>query len=177
MELQNSKDGMEGLSNLVVSTPKRLFCTSLVSGYNFGIFCGTSRLDKRREMSDRFGPRIIKIPNLRDFAEQVRQMLGAQRVYANHVRYNDLKMFRVKTVRSFNVGNQNAPNGNFDPQMINDSLFDFLYERSFLSSLFMKPTRFSIEQELRLVFEMPKDVPDVLRISNQGLLKHVEVIQ
>src|SRR5262245_32765981 len=40
-------------------------------------------------------------------------------------------------------------------QMINDSMFEFLYKRSFLPSLYVKPTRFSVEQELRLVFEMP----------------------
>ena len=41
----------------------------------------------------------------------------------------------------------------------------------------MKPTRFSIENELRFVFEMAKDVPHVLRITDKGLLRHIEIIQ
>jgi hypothetical protein len=69
------------------------------------------------------------------------------------------------------------PPGNFDPDLIDDATFDLLYDNSFLPSLFVKPTRFSIEEELRLVFEMPKDVPDVLRTTNKGLLRHIEIIQ
>ena len=103
--------------------------------------------------------------------------MGAKRFFFNHVIYNDLKLFYVETLKSFTPSKANAPNDNFDPQCINDSIFDLLYDSSFLSSLFMKPKRFSIEQELRLVFEMPKDVPDVLRINDRGLVRHIEVVQ
>jgi hypothetical protein len=79
IEQQNSKDPMEGLSNLIVSTPNRIISTSLVSEYNYHIFCGSSRVDNRDQMSDRFGPKIIKIANLRKFAEEVKAILGARR--------------------------------------------------------------------------------------------------
>jgi hypothetical protein len=55
---------MEGLSNSIVSTPNRIISTSLVSEYNYHIFCGSSRVDNRDQMSDRFGPKIIKLANL-----------------------------------------------------------------------------------------------------------------
>jgi hypothetical protein len=177
IEKQNSKDGMEGLTNLTIATPRRLIGTSLVSGYNSAILCGTSRLDKRAHMLDRFGGRIIKISNLRGFSEHVRASLGARRAYFNNVTYNDLKLFRVKTLKPFEVLKKEAPNDNFDPKDIDERIFTFLYKSSFLSSLFVKPTRFSIEQELRLVFELSKDIPDVLRITNEGLAKYIEVIQ
>jgi hypothetical protein len=177
IEAQNSKDAMEGLSNIAIKTPKHLIGVSLASGYNFGIFCGTSSLEKRREKSDRFGSRIIKIANLRQFAEDVQASLGAKKYYFNKVSYNDLKLFRANTLKSFDLSRPNAPNNNFDPGVIDKAAFDLLYDTSFLSSLFMKPTRFSVEQELRLVFEMPKDVPDVIRLQNPELAKHIEIVQ
>jgi hypothetical protein len=164
---------MEGLCNIAVKTPNHLFGMSLASGYNFGIFCGTSTLNRRDEMTKTFGPRIIKIVHLREFAEEAKQLLNAQRFYFNLVVYNDLKMFRTNTLKSIRLSRDELP-GNFDPNLIDDRVFDLLYDKSFLPSLFMKPTRFSMEEELRLVFEMPQDVPDVLRITDASLLKHGE---
>jgi hypothetical protein len=60
--------------------------------------------------------------------------------------------------------------------MITDSEFEFLYENSLLPSLYVKPTRFSVEQELRLDFEMPNDVPLTTRITNKGLVRHIETV-
>jgi hypothetical protein len=178
IEQQNSKDSMEGLSNIAIKTRKHLFGMSLASGYNFGIFCGTSNLSKRSEMSERFGPRIIKIANLTNFAKEVRSLLGAKRYYFNNVIYNDLKMFRIKTMNSISLSRTEPP-GNFDPDLVDDVVFDLLYDNSFLPSLFMKPTRFSIEDELRLVFEMPKDIPPphVIRKMDKAPLKHIEIIR
>ena len=175
IENQNSKDAMEGLSNLAIKTPKHLFGMSLASGYNFGIFCGTPNLDRRREMSQRFGPRIIKIADLRQFAEEAQSLLGAKRFYFNRVVYNDLKMFRIKTLKSLYLSKANSTD--FDPQLIDDAIFDLLYDNSFLPGLFMKPTRFSVENELRLVFEMPGDVPPphVIRKTDKALLKYIEI--
>jgi hypothetical protein len=167
IEQQNSKDSMEGLCNIAIKTRKRLFGMSLASGYNFGIFCGTSTLNRRDEMTERFGPRIIKIVHLREFAEEAKQLLNAQRFYFNLVVYDDLKMFRTKTLKSIRLSR--------DGPLIDDRVFDLLYDKSFLPSLFMKPTRFSMEEELRLVFEMPQDVPDVLR-TDGSLLEHIEIV-
>ena len=178
IEQQNSKDSMEGLSNLAIKTPRHLFGMSLASGYNFALFCGTSTLSRREQMSARFGPRIIRIANLQLFAQAVQSLLGAKKFYFNKVVYNDLKMFRIKTLKTVRLSRTEPP-GNFDPQLIDEAIFDLLYGNSFLPSLFMKPTRFSIEEELRLVFETPEDVPPphVLIMKEKALLKHVEIIQ
>jgi hypothetical protein len=177
IEQQNSKDSLEGLSNIAVTTRNHLFAVSLASGYNFGILCGTATLNRRTEMSQLFGTHIIKIRNLKSFAEDVKSLFGAKRYYFNRDIYNDLKMFRMKTLKSIRLSRTEPP-GNFDPDLIGDNVFDLLYEGSFLPSLFIKPTRFSIEEELRLVFEMPTDVPPphVLRKTDEAILKHIEVI-
>jgi len=131
----------------------------------------------RDEMSKRFGPHIIRIKNLRAFAEEVQAILGARRFYFNHVSYNDLKMFRTRTLQTLRLSQVDPPE-NFDPNLVTDTVFDLLYKNSFLPSLFMKPTRFLMENELRLVFEMPADVPapHVLRLVNPSLVKHIEFI-
>jgi hypothetical protein len=168
---------MEGLSNIVFQSPKHVWAMSLASGYNFGVFCGTSSLTMRGEMSKQFGPHIIRIKNLRAFAEEVQVLLGARRFYFNHVSYNDLKMFRTKTLQTLRLSRDDPP-GNFDANLVTDAVFELLHKNSFLPSLFMKPTRFSKENELRLVFEMPVDIsaPHVLRMVNPNLVKHIEFI-
>jgi len=42
IEDQNSKDGREGQASLVIATPEFEIFVSLVAGYNFAIFSGTS---------------------------------------------------------------------------------------------------------------------------------------
>ena len=79
--------------------------------------------------------------------------------------------------KSLDLVKTDTPNDNFDPQVFDDAMFDFLYGSTFIPSLFMKPTRFSAEQELRLTFEMSKDVPDILKITDKNLLKYIEIIQ
>ncbi|MBR0695566.1 hypothetical protein [Bradyrhizobium lablabi] len=177
IEQQNSKDAMEGLANIAFQAPGNVFGLSLASGYNFGIFCGAQNLDRCAEMSERFGPRIIRIANLQSFAEEIKILFGANRFYYGHVIYNDLKLLRAKTLKTIRLSQE--PSTNFDPALINDALFDLLYKTSFHPSLFMKPTRFAIEDELRLVFEMPVDVPPpyVLRKANVDLMKHIDIIR
>ena len=89
--------------------------------------------------------------------------------------YSDLKLLRIKTLHRFNVAASNA-NKDFDSCIIDDKLFDFLYDNSFLPSLFMKPLRFADESELRIVFELPNDVPGHVRISDKRLLEQIEIV-
>jgi hypothetical protein len=177
IENQSSRDRMEGLANIIFHGPKHDWAMSLASGYNFGMLCGTSSLNARDHLSGQFGAQIIKIANLRAFAEEVKVRLGAKRYYLNHVSYNDLKLFRTRTLNRIKLSHNNAP-GNSAPDLVTDAFFNLFYERSFFASLFMKPTRFAAENELRLVFEMPTDIapPGVLRLADPTLLKHIEFL-
>ena len=116
----------EGLCNLVISTRTRLVGASVVSGYNYFILCGSSSLDNRIQMSDRFGAKIIKISDVKGFAEEVRSILGARRYFLGQLLYDDLNIFQLKTLKSWTAG-ENVPN----PQAINDSIFDLLYGAAF----------------------------------------------
>jgi hypothetical protein len=119
----------------------------------------------------------MRITKLRYFAEAVQDQIGAKLFYFNHVIYNDLKLFRHPTLKSIPLARPGAPNDKFDPSLINERIFDLLYDSSFLPSLFMKPTRFSGEQELRLVFESDRDLREPIRITKKGLLKFVDFVK
>jgi len=80
-----------------------------------------------------------------------------------------LTYFELRRLKSWKVKDELT-------QMINDSIFDLLYKRGFLPSLYVKPTRFFAEQELRLVFEMSSDVPLTTRITNERLVRHIETV-
>jgi hypothetical protein len=167
IERQESRDKMEGLTNLLISTQKNIIGTALVSGYNFAIFCGATGLEKRDQMTTQFGDRIIRISNLKKFCQCAMQSLGGLRVRTGIVSYNDLKLFRTKTLKSLK---------NIEPNKIDNRTFDYLCKTAMLPSLFMKPTRFSNEQELRLAFELPKDLPAYVRIENSELAALIEEV-
>jgi hypothetical protein len=175
IENQNAKDGREGLASLVITTPEVQIVAALVSGYNFGIFCGTAGLENKELMSAKFGRNIIRIKSARRFADSVAQIIGAKRYHFNRVAYDDLKLFKTKTLNRFNFA-RNKLSTDFEPAAIDDKLFKFLCDRSFLPSLFMKPRRFQDESEIRIAFELSKDIPGCVRITDQGLLQHLGII-
>jgi hypothetical protein len=175
IENQNAKDGREGLASLVITTPEVQIFAALVSGYNFGIFCGTAQLEYKELMSAKFGRNILRIKSVRRFADSVAHIIRARRHYFNRVAYDDLKLFRTKTLNRFNFA-QNNRGTDFDPAIIDDKLFRFLCDKSFFASLFMKPLRFVNESELRIAFELSEDVPGCVRITDKSLLQHIEII-
>src|SRR5262245_14851826 len=67
IEKPSSKDDREGFCNLVISTRARVIGASVVAGYNDYLLCGSSSLDNRTQMSNRFGPNIIKISDVKGF--------------------------------------------------------------------------------------------------------------
>jgi hypothetical protein len=178
VEDQNIKDHMEGLSNLIVDARTQVLA-SLVSGHNFGIFCGTTDVGDYELMSKRFGPRLIRIPSLRRFAEAAQHIFGAQRYLFHPIIYSDLKLFRIRTLKRIELrqGWGMTADNRFDVDAINDRLFSLLYHKSILPSIFMKPTRFDPESEFRLALEFPKDLPTFRRESDEELRRCIEVIK
>jgi hypothetical protein len=166
-ENQKIQDKLEGYSNIVINSNQRQLNITLTSGFNFYIFCGTICSNVNNQMSSKFGQKIIEIPNILAFAKAVQKSIGAIRFYINRVQYADLKIFNIND-NSFDVEAATSPD-------INENVFNRLYNYSFLPSLFVKPSGFSPEKEIRIVFEMPRDTKKIIRISNKGLLHYIKI--
>jgi hypothetical protein len=167
-ENQNIKDRMEGYSHLVINSTHRQFLTTLISGFNFYILCGTINPTMDIEMTNKYGQRLIKILNLNSFAKAIQKSIGATRYYYNIIQYSDTNIFKITN----NLIDLETVSSD-----LNEDIFDFYYKYSFLPSLFIKPAKFSPDKEVRLVFEMPKDTKKLIRLSNKGLLNYIEIVK
>jgi len=161
-----SQDDFEGFSMLVISTLKNQVITSVLSGFNYYILSGTTSISNSHPT--KFGRSIYKIENLHNFARSVQKAIGARRYYFNKISYSDLKLFSVNSSIENAEWIKNAD--------LSEEMFDFMYQNSFMPSLFCKPNRFQDEDEIRLVFEMPADCKKFLRITNLGLLDNLVIL-
>jgi len=66
--------------------------------------------------------------------------------------------------------------GDFEPAIFDD-LFEEIEQNLFLPTLFIKPEGFKSENEIRIVFEMNKDLKKPKVINNKGLLDYIKVIK
>lgn len=168
------QDAHEGFTNLFIDYKNKQLMVTLFSGYNFAIFCGTSNFNsinnKLENMNDKFGDIILKIKNPLFFANEIRKIIGAKYFYCYEVKYSTRKVF------SINMGNVYLDLMIKDKYKITPNLFDLFYNNSFFPSLFIKPVFFSEEKEIRIAFEMPKDINEPIDIESKELLKHIEII-
>lgn len=174
VENDKIKDEYEGFTNLFIDYKNRQIMVSLFSGYNFAIFCGTSNFDsisnKFKTMNNKFGDVILKINNIESFANLIKEIIGAKSYYCYEVKYSTKKVFSIDYNDTY-----------FNPAMkdkfeITPNLFDLFYNNSFFPSLFIKPEFFNDEKEIRIAFEMPKDVNGTIDIESKELLKYIEFI-
>ncbi len=173
-EVENNKikDEYEGFTNLFIDYKNRQLMVTLFSGYNFAIFCGTSNFNsstnKSDTMNNKFGNVILKIKDIESFANSVKEIIGAKTYYCYEVKYSTRKVFSIDNSTTF-----------FNPMMKDKfenthNLFDLFYNNSFFPSLFIKPEFFTNEKEIRIAFEMPRDVNGTIDIENKELLKYIE---
>uniref|UniRef100_UPI00404A050C hypothetical protein n=1 Tax=Gelidibacter sp. TaxID=2018083 RepID=UPI00404A050C len=168
IERDESRDEKEGFSNIILNSNNRQILASVISGFNSYIFCGTYDLNLSETMSKNFGGYILKIKNIKTFADKIKKAIGAVNWQIEKVTYTDYKAFQA-TIDSINIEGV-GPN-------LSDELFDILHKLSEHPSLFSKPTRFIPEQELRLVFTMSQRVKKRLNFDNLGLLDHIDIIK
>jgi hypothetical protein len=169
IEATGSKDEMEGRTNLILRTKRQQHLWPMVAGYNFAIFCGTTQSTHTDLMRASFGDNLIRIPSAKRFAEIAVRVLGAKRYYLHRVIYRDRKIFRcAKTLRNLKISESDG--------WINDLLFEFLYESGTMPSLFIKPTRFQSQQEIRLAFEMGEDLPKFREVRSADLAECIEEV-
>lgn len=168
IERQESRDYKEGFSNLIINSGDRQILTSVISGFDKYILCGTHDSENVEYMSAKYGGYIMVIKNIKSFAEKVKTAIGAESWYVNEINYTDYKAYSVNA--SISDINGVSPD-------LSDELFNILYEISGKPSVYAKPTRFKDEKELRLSFTMPRDVKTRLNFDDIGLLTEVKIIK
>jgi hypothetical protein len=165
-DLKNNLTLAEGME---MATAPKAVSRDKLTNYNFAIFCGTAQAMSTDLMRGRFGNRLVKIHSAKRFAEIARELLGAKKYHLHKVIYRNRKMHRSdKTLRNFKIS---ASDG-----LMNEPLFGALYESGFLPSLFIKPVRFQVEQEIRIAFELNEDIPNFISKRNADLAKCIEVV-
>jgi hypothetical protein len=143
IEKDESRDEKEGFSNLIINSGNRQILTSVISGFNRYILCGTSNLEQQKHMSKNFGGYVMKIKDIKSFAEKVKNEIGAKDWQVRKVWYTDYKAYMTDRLIEDLSG--------VGPDL-SDELFELLYQISETPSVFCKPMRFSPEQEVRLAF-------------------------
>jgi len=168
IEKAESRDEKEGFSNLIIKSGNRQILTSVISGFDKYILCGTYNLQQMKMMSKKFGGYIMKINNLNAFSEKVKNTIGALNWQVRKVTYSDYKAYMAE--KQINDLKGVSPD-------LSVELFQLLYQFSESPSVFCKPMRYSPEREVRLVYSMETDVKDTLNFENTDLLDHIEILK
>ncbi len=164
-QISNKKDLQELFGNLdfVFDDTKNYHGTF----YKY-ILCGTPNIEQQEKLAKKFGGYVMKINNIGSFAEKVKKAVGAEYWQLRKVNYTDYKAFNTEV--------HLADLDGVSPDL-SDELFNILIKISENPSIFSKPVGFIDEQELRLVFSMPRDVKRLLNFDNLGLLEEIEIIK
>lgn len=168
IENNNIRDEKEGFSNLLIRSNNRHIFTSVISGYNHYIFCGTDSFNETTVLTERFGDVCVRIKNVKSFAEKIKKSIGAKSWQIKKVTYSDFKAYStIQEIKNLNGINPD----------LSDEFFKYLIDFSFLPSVYCKPLRFSDESEIRITFDMGRNVKKKLHFDNLGLLEYFEVIK
>jgi len=168
-EIENKKirDEKEGFCNLIIHSANREILTSVISGFNHYVFCGTYKVDESNYMSSNFGNTVIRIKNIKAFADKIQETIGAKKWTLKKVNYTDYKAYLI---------NQEIKDLSGVGPDLSEELFQYLLMYTEFPSIFSKPVLFQPENELRLSFEMNTNVKKEHDFNNMELLDEIEVI-
>lgn len=166
-ENRKIKDSEEGCTTLYIKTNNRELNLSVMSGFNYYIFCGTTNFRQDKLLCDRFGEYLLKI-NINSFAKAVKKAIGAKNYFIENVKYSSAKFHSITREVDYNE---------IQTGQISSELFDIIQNESLIPSIFGKPVYYEDENEVRLIFEMSKDCKKPMRIKNLGLLDFIEIVK
>jgi hypothetical protein len=165
IENKKQRDEFEGHSFLNLNINNHIVSSICSSGFNYLIFCGTKKKNSI-ELKEQFGNKELYFPNPKQFAETISKTINARSYFIQNVEYNTLKLYINKDKIINSKINLN--------QILSAEYFEILKEHLLYPSLYVKPGTFKNENEVRIVFEMPKDQFKPYRFENKELLKHIK---
>lgn len=160
------RDEFEGFSFLNLNINNHIVSQVCNAGFNYLILCGTQSKNSSN-LKEQFGEQELFFPDVKSFAEDVSKEINAIRYFIQKIEYNTLKSY-------YNPKVYLNPMINVTDNILTPKYFDILYENLIYPSLFVKPEAFKDENEVRIIFEMPKDYNKPYKFKNKSLLKHIE---
>ena len=168
IEKEESRDAIEGYCNLTIISKNREISTSVISGYNHYMLCGTTNLEQVEYMTKRFGGFVMEVRNLNSFARKVKTCIGAEKWDIQDIRYDDYNLLKIeKEIKDIN---------GFGAEL-SEEAFSLIKDYSLYQSLFVKPRCFKSENEVRIAFKVKRVVKDIMSFQNIGLLNEVRFIK
>lgn len=176
----NIADHREGRSMFHLFHHNDELSMQLTAGFNCAIFCGTRRpiRNKKDLMKKRFGRRLIKISPITDFCGTILNIIGGLSYQIRDVVYTDTKHYLSKYAGIAELGGVIGNTGLTpeDIHAMNLRFFTDFYRIALCPSLLSKPRRYYQEAERRVIFEMPRDLPDQpYRFGNASLSRFISV--
>ena len=177
VENNGIRDEKEGFGHFHLQSNAKQLNVSLCAGNNCVVYCGTGKIEGAADQSmrERFGSRRIRIDNLNGFAQRANNCLGSKRFRVFDVVYRDIKSYTAEfpgVERFLEITRRN----NLTPssmRKLNREFFKTFYEFGIVAGVLVKPTRYSVERERRLVFELRRDRRDPFPVGDKKLLDFV----
>jgi len=96
-ENERIRDEFEGFTGLDIQTGKRHVITSATSGFNYHIYCGTDfKKSNKSNMKKQFGESLIRIKDVKSFAEAIKKAVGAKAFQIQKIMYSTLKLYQLR---------------------------------------------------------------------------------
>lgn len=168
-EIENLKikDRKEGLSHVILENKGHILNASVISGFDKYLFCASTGLDDMSFKKGNFGDYVMEIANVRSFSEAVSKSIGAKKWTVKKVFYSDYKAYKMIFQEDIGLD----LNILFKPELV-----EKLITVSEMPSVFGKPYSFKPEEEIRIAFDLGKDVKKkCLQFHNPGLLDYIDI--
>jgi hypothetical protein len=160
------QDPAEGNTMLSIKGKEKDIFTIVTGGLNYYIFCASLTENKDSLLVNNFGEVKLKI-HIKQFAESITRSINARTYFIQKLKYSDAKSFQI------DLPGLSLPD-NLDG--LDDITFEELIKCSSFPSLFVKPTYFENENEVRIAFEMDKNVSTPITINDKEALNSLSVI-
>lgn len=176
----HARDPREGVAHVYLRGQARDAQFRASSGFNSVVVCTSSdaRKSERRYRQSRFGPRLLRINGVREFAKRLAENLGTAKYAVRDVVYSDVKLVDAAN-QHVDAWAEMQGNSDLAKEWLHhvaDNHLDELIDVSAAAAVFSKPNRHRLERERRFHFLLQQDRDNYIDVVDPLLAEHIEVI-
>lgn len=188
LEGQIAQDPHEGTGTIFLEDlAGECFCATVTAAFNYYVFCATgSDTPQSRERLALFGPRLVRINRLHEFADKMSQTVGGVPAVVHDVLYSNYRLYKHRDERVTAMRDAfKGLDGKFEkqPNLKTFNAFieqhgEWLEEQGAMPLLFTKREPFADEREVRIAIRIGEDIKNgYLRFNAPELVDHIEVLK